>query len=83
MAHDNLASLTTSHSAIAAKKRAKRAQIKEIVFDDEARRYAAFRFRRARDQPPQILLDRVPQTQGRATRAGKEKGAAQREAGTT
>ncbi|KAF8557581.1 hypothetical protein OG21DRAFT_1538413 [Imleria badia] len=38
MAHDNLASLTTSHSAIAAKKRAKRAQIKEIVFDDEARR---------------------------------------------
>jgi hypothetical protein len=31
----------------------------------------------------QILLDRVPQAQGRTTRAGKAKGTAQREAGTT
>ncbi|KAI9569741.1 nucleolar protein 12-domain-containing protein, partial [Boletus coccyginus] len=35
---DNITLLTRSHSAIAAKKRAKHAQIKEIVFDDEARR---------------------------------------------
>lgn len=83
MAHDNLALLTSSHSAIAAKKRAKHAQIKEIVFDDEARRYVAPRFHRARDQLLQILFDRVPQTQGRTTRARKEKGTAQREAGTT
>jgi len=38
MAQDNIATLTRSHSAIAAKKRAKHAQIKEVVFDDEARR---------------------------------------------
>ncbi|KAG8214019.1 nucleolar protein 12-domain-containing protein [Butyriboletus roseoflavus] len=35
---DNITVLTQSHSAIATKKRAKHAQIKEIVFDDEARR---------------------------------------------
>ncbi|KAG6903016.1 hypothetical protein C0995_007449 [Termitomyces sp. Mi166 len=34
----NLAILTQSHKAIAAKKKAKREQIKEIVFDDDARR---------------------------------------------
>nr|GAT56799.1 predicted protein [Mycena chlorophos] len=34
----NIASLTRSHSAIAAKKRAKNAQITEIVFDEDARR---------------------------------------------
>ncbi|KAJ7783290.1 nucleolar protein 12-domain-containing protein [Mycena metata] len=34
----NIASLTRSHGAIAAKKRAKSTQIKEILFDDEARR---------------------------------------------
>lgn len=39
MANDNISRLTQSHSAIAAKKRAKHAQIKEIVFDDEARTY--------------------------------------------
>ena len=38
MANDNIALLTRSHNAIAAKRRAKHAQIKEIVFDDEARR---------------------------------------------
>ncbi|KAF8444713.1 nucleolar protein 12-domain-containing protein [Boletus edulis BED1] len=38
MAHDNITLLTTAHDAIAAKKRAKHAQIKEIVFDDDARR---------------------------------------------
>jgi hypothetical protein len=38
MAPSNLAVLTRSHNAIAAKKRAKRDQIKEIIFDDEARR---------------------------------------------
>jgi len=43
----------------------------------------AFCFRGARDQPAQILLDRVPQAQGRTARAGKEKGTAQGEAGTT
>ncbi|KAJ7446171.1 nucleolar protein 12-domain-containing protein [Mycena galericulata] len=34
----NLASLTRSHAAIAAKKKAKSTQIKEILFDDDARR---------------------------------------------
>ncbi|KAK0212768.1 nucleolar protein 12-domain-containing protein [Desarmillaria ectypa] len=34
----NLAVLTQSHTAVAAKKRAKREQIKEILFDDNARR---------------------------------------------
>jgi hypothetical protein len=34
----NLKILTSSHGAIAAKKRAKKEQIKDIVFDDEARR---------------------------------------------
>ncbi|OBZ67240.1 Ribosomal RNA-processing protein 17 [Grifola frondosa] len=38
MANSNLAILTKSHNIIAAKKRAKREQIKEIVFDDGARR---------------------------------------------
>ncbi|KAJ6625527.1 nucleolar protein 12-domain-containing protein [Mycena sp. CBHHK59/15] len=33
----NIASLTRSHNAIAAKKNAKRTQIKEILFDDDAR----------------------------------------------
>ena len=36
----NLAVLTQSHTAVAAKKRAKREQIKEILFDDNARRCA-------------------------------------------
>ena len=35
----NLSVLTQSHKAVAAKKRAKKEQIKEIVFDDDARRY--------------------------------------------
>ncbi|KZT04575.1 uncharacterized protein LAESUDRAFT_727736 [Laetiporus sulphureus 93-53] len=34
----NLAFLTNSHKIIAAKKRAKKAQIKEVLFDDDARR---------------------------------------------
>ncbi|KAK7005608.1 nucleolar protein 12-domain-containing protein [Favolaschia claudopus] len=38
MNNHNIASLTRSHVAIAAKKRAKAAQIKEILFDDDARR---------------------------------------------
>ena len=50
MAHDNIALLTTSHSAIAAKKRAKHAQVKEIVFDEDARRCAlSLSLQRARD----------------------------------
>ena len=36
---NNVALLTRSHKAIAAKKKARREQIKEITFDDEARRY--------------------------------------------
>jgi hypothetical protein len=36
---NNIALLTQSHKAIAAKKKARREQIKEITFDDEARRY--------------------------------------------
>ncbi|KAG6849993.1 hypothetical protein H0H93_002783 [Arthromyces matolae] len=35
---ENLAVLTQSHKAIAAKKKAKREQIKEVVFDEDARR---------------------------------------------
>ena len=35
---NNIAFLTQSHKVIAAKKKAKRDQIKEIIFDDEARR---------------------------------------------
>ncbi|KAF8893969.1 hypothetical protein BD779DRAFT_1504532 [Infundibulicybe gibba] len=38
MASSNLTVLTQSHKAIAAKKRAKRDQIKEILFDEDARR---------------------------------------------
>lgn len=38
----NLSVLTQSHKAIAAKKRAKKEQIKEVVFDDDARRYVHF-----------------------------------------
>ncbi|KAH9944678.1 nucleolar protein 12-domain-containing protein [Amylocystis lapponica] len=38
MASSNLAVLTKGHNIIAAKKRAKREQIKEVVFDDSARR---------------------------------------------
>lgn len=38
MPRNNLDTLTQSHNAIAAKKKAKREQIKEILFDDEARR---------------------------------------------
>lgn len=38
----NLSVLTQSHKAIAAKKRAKKDQIKEVVFDDDARRYVHF-----------------------------------------
>ncbi|KAJ7703088.1 nucleolar protein 12-domain-containing protein [Mycena rosella] len=38
MPPSNLTSLTRSHAAIAAKKKAKSTQIKEILFDDDARR---------------------------------------------
>lgn len=43
MTTGNLASLTRSHGAIAAKKRAKSTQINEILFDDDARRYSRCR----------------------------------------
>jgi ribosomal RNA-processing protein 17 len=36
----NIALLTKSHRAIASKKRARKEQVKEVVFDDDARRYA-------------------------------------------
>jgi len=35
---NNVALLTQSHRAIASKKRAKKDQVKEVVFDEEARR---------------------------------------------
>ncbi|KAJ2928291.1 hypothetical protein H1R20_g8792, partial [Candolleomyces eurysporus] len=38
MASNNLARLTRAHSAVAAKRHAKRRQLAEVVFDDEARR---------------------------------------------
>ena len=38
MATSNITVLTKSHHIVAAKKKAKREQIKEIVFDDDARR---------------------------------------------
>ena len=38
MASSNITVLTKSHSIVAAKKKAKKEQIKEIVFDDAARR---------------------------------------------
>lgn len=38
MAPSNLAVLTKSHQIIARKKRAKKEQVKEVVFDDDARR---------------------------------------------
>ena len=34
----NIAVLTRAHSVVAAKKRAKREQVKEVLFDDDARR---------------------------------------------
>jgi hypothetical protein len=42
MASSNLAVLTQSHKAIAAKRRAKKEQIKEIIFDEDARRHLSF-----------------------------------------
>ena len=39
MSHSNLAVLTKSHNIVAAKKRARKDQIKEVVFDEVARRY--------------------------------------------
>lgn len=80
---DNIAVLTQSHSAIATKKRARRAQIKEVVFDEEARRWVPFVPMAHATNRRQIVLDGVPQTQGRTTRACKEKSTAQREAGET
>lgn len=80
---DNFTVLTQSHFAIAAKKRARHAQIKDIVFDEEARRLVFFLFIVRTTNPRQILLDGIPQTQGRTTRAGEEKGTAEREAGKT
>ena len=41
MASSNLSVLTKSHNIVAAKKKAKREQIKEVVFDDAARRYVS------------------------------------------
>ncbi|KAI0093383.1 hypothetical protein BDY19DRAFT_883064 [Irpex rosettiformis] len=38
MSQSNLAALTKSHSIVAAKKRARKEQIKEVVFDEAARR---------------------------------------------
>jgi len=35
---NNIAFLTRSHNAIAAKKKARREQVKEVLFDDDARR---------------------------------------------
>lgn len=46
MESSNIASLTKSHRAIAGKKRARREQIKEIVFDDDARRCLDLRLRK-------------------------------------
>ena len=39
MEPSNLSTLTNSHKIVAAKRRAKKEQIKEIIFDDAARRY--------------------------------------------
>lgn len=39
MAASNIAVLTNSHRIVAAKKRAKRDQVKEVVFDEVARKY--------------------------------------------
>ena len=41
MASSNIAVFTKSHSIVAAKKKAKKEQLKEIVFDDAARRQVA------------------------------------------
>lgn len=38
MQRTNVAVLTQSHAAIAAKKRKKNGQVKEVIFDDDARR---------------------------------------------
>jgi hypothetical protein len=43
-ARSNLSVLTQSHKVIASKKRAKQEQIKEIVFDDDARRCVCYFF---------------------------------------
>ncbi len=40
MSQSNIAVLTKSHNIIAAKKRARKEQVKEVVFDETARRYA-------------------------------------------
>jgi hypothetical protein len=56
----NLNILTRSHGAIAAKKRAKKDQIKEIVFDDDARRYGALIITVTLLTLAQRIFDRIP-----------------------
>lgn len=41
---NNTSLLTRSHAVYAAKKRAKRTQVKEVVFDEDARRYVRLLF---------------------------------------
>jgi len=50
----NLAILTTAHTAVAAKKRARRDQLKEVVFDEDARRSL-------NPPPPSILISSISQ----------------------
>jgi hypothetical protein len=63
---NNIAVLTQSHKAIAAKQRSKKDQIKEISFDEDARRYrlhlTPVKFGDAMKR--QGVLDRLPQAQG-------------------
>ena len=54
MSHSNLAVLTKSHNIVAAKKRARKDQIKEVVFDEVARRYEFLPF---------AILDTEPHTE--------------------
>ncbi|OCH89014.1 hypothetical protein OBBRIDRAFT_44109 [Obba rivulosa] len=55
----NLAALTKSHKIIASKKRAKREQIKEIVFDDTARREFLTGFHKRKLQKKETAIQRA------------------------
>jgi hypothetical protein len=84
MPRNNLAALTQSHNAIAAKKRAKREQIKEILFDDDARRCSTSQFLvNSAHLHFQRIFDWFSQAKTRKGGSGKEQGKGERETGAS
>lgn len=81
MPRNNLDTLTQSHNAIAAKKKAKREQIKEILFDDDARRCSTPQFLvNSAHLHLQRIFDWFSQAKTRKGGSVKEQGEGEREA---